>query len=202
MIVLVVTLFIVWQNKESPTTEVSPYTTGHASTTTQTSFGDLKNVYSDAEFNFSLKYPDEIGITQAQKSCHTDLYFMNERGYPLFMSLYSPSCPSPFANLPAQSLDDYKKDYTLDNGVIISIVNTESVSSSLVSQGIRQEYFIFSDVQEMENSDFSTRIPSVRYVFYNKEKGFYILQVVYLGDTQDPYKYKELEEKIIKTVEY
>ena len=141
-----------------------------------------------------------------QKSCRMDLYMKYLRGYPPFMSMYSPACPSPLANSSATSLDDYRNNYVRDNGVIVSILNTDDILTALGTRVIKQEYQTFSDSEEMENSNRSDL--STRYIFHNPQEGFYfiemtgILNYVYGGDFDTTVPHKEVEIKIISTVAF
>ncbi|MBU1557470.1 hypothetical protein KKC45_00725 [Patescibacteria group bacterium] len=186
-------------------TKDSPESIPDTSTSTF-SFGALSNIYEDTNFGFSLNYPEEmIKFQPSHKSCYTDLRIKDQiTGF--YMSLYSPACPSPLVNISAQSLDDYKKNYIQNNGVVVSILNTSDIETPLGTKGIKQEYQTFPSLEKIEEKD--PRIFSTRYIFHNPEKGFYIIKSGYSFinnssvDFDAIIPYRELENEIIKSVEW
>ncbi|OGD68807.1 hypothetical protein A3E89_00730 [Candidatus Campbellbacteria bacterium RIFCSPHIGHO2_12_FULL_35_10] len=169
-------------------------------------FGEFTNQYIDDDFDFSLMYPEELGVAQVQKSCDISLY-LKKPSYPPFLLIQNPNCDSAFRNPNAKSLDDYKKDYVTKSGGIVHIFNSEEIKTNFGTIGIKQKYHKFQNEEEINNINFNDITPSVRYVFHNEIHGFYILYVMptfseneYLEEKTNIYL--DLEKKIINTIKY
>lgn len=170
-------------------------------------FGEFVNDYKEDNFEFSLMYPEELGVAQVQKSCDISLY-LKKPSYPSFLLIRNPDCDSAFKNPNATSLDDYKKDYVPKSGGIIHIIDSEKIITNYGTIGIKQKYHKFQNEEEIKNTNIDNIIPSTRYVFYNNLHGFYILYVAppfsdnYFQKSEKVDVYLDLEEKIVNTIKY
>lgn len=162
--------------------------------TTPFVFGPLIHIYEDKEFEFSLKYPDEL---QMYPPTAAECRLLNDKmtdGGNFAIGICNQKMVSSFRNPLAHSLDDYRQDYFLTQKdfelfaraapdplpfldttkMRIHIKKNQDITTLSGVRGLKQiytvEYFDTSTNISIQERPGQT-IDRQRYIFYQPQKG-------------------------------
>lgn len=196
-------------------------TTPEQQKTTPFVFGPLIHIYEDKEFEFSLKYPDEL---QMYPSTAAECRLLNDKitdGGNFTIGICNQKMVSSFRNPFAHSLDDYQQDYFLSQKdfelfargapdplpfsdttkMRVHIKKNEDITTLSGTRGLKQIYtieYFNTNTNIIIHERPGETIDRQRYVFYHSQKGTMTLLI----PNRINFAASALEDAIIQNILY